>query len=141
MRVVIDTGVVVSAVLLPRSVPRRAFDAAASRGQLLISEAVVLELDEVLRRAKFNKYVAESLRLEFLASLVQVAEVVEIASQITACRDPNDDKFLSLAVSGQATHIMSGDSDLLVVHPFRGIAIVSLQDFLAIGDVASSSES
>jgi len=141
MRVVIDTGVVVSAVLLTRSVPRQAFDFAASKGQLLISEATILELDEVLRRPKFNKYVAESLRLEFLASLVQVAEVVEIANQVIACRDPNDDKFLSLAVSGQATHIMSGDSDLLVLHPFRNIAILSPQEFLAIGDVTSSSES
>jgi predicted nucleic acid-binding protein len=50
MRTVIDTGVAVSAVLLPRSVPRQAFDAAAARGTLLVSEETIAELDEVLRQ-------------------------------------------------------------------------------------------
>jgi hypothetical protein len=57
-------------VLFPRSVPRQAFDAAAARGKLLVSEATVAELDEVLRRPKFNKYLPEEKRLEFLAALV-----------------------------------------------------------------------
>jgi predicted nucleic acid-binding protein len=58
-RTVIDTSVAVSAVLLPRSVPQQAFDAAAARGKLLVSEATVAELNEVLRRPKFNRYVSE----------------------------------------------------------------------------------
>src|SRR5258708_1635837 len=99
-RIVIDTSVVVSAVLLPRSMPRQALDAAAARGKLLVSEATVAELDEVLRRPKFNTYVSEDKRLEFLAALVQEAVQVEIWEAITACRDARDDKFLELAVSG-----------------------------------------
>jgi putative PIN family toxin of toxin-antitoxin system len=130
-RTVIDTGVAVSAVLLPRSVPRQAFDVAAARGKLLVSEATVAELDEVLRRPKFNKYVPDEKRLEFLAALVQAAEAVEVTVQITACRDAKDNKFLELAVSGRASHILSGDADLLALHPFRGIAVVTPQAFLA----------
>ena len=130
IRTVIDTGVAVSAVLLPRSVPRRAFDVAAERGKLLVSEVVIAELDDVLRRPKFNKYVPEEKRLEFLAALVQKAEQVVISENVTACRDPKDDKFLELAVSGKASHILSGDGDLLALHPFRGTAIVSPQAFL-----------
>jgi uncharacterized protein len=65
MRVVIDTGVVVSALLLPRSVPRQAFDAAASHGNLLVSEATIAELDEVLRRPKFDRYIPESMAWSF----------------------------------------------------------------------------
>jgi hypothetical protein len=129
-RTVIDTGVAVSAVLLPRSVPRQAFDAAAG-GKLLVSEATIAELDEVLRRPKFDKYVPEEKRLEFLAALVRVAELVKVAEVVTACRDAKDDKFLELAVSGRASHIVSGDDDLLVLHPFRGIAVVTPQAFLA----------
>lgn len=49
---------------------------------------------------------------------------------ITACRDPKDDKFLELAVSGRATHIISGDTDLLTLNPFRGIAILPPRAFL-----------
>ena len=55
IRAVIDTGVAVSAVLLPRSVPRQAFDLAAGRGRLLVSPVTIAELDEVFRRPKFNK--------------------------------------------------------------------------------------
>lgn len=50
---------------------------------------------------------------------------------VRACRDPKDDKFLSLAVSGGADLILTGDKDLLDLHPFRGIAIVSPQQYLA----------
>lgn len=130
-RIVIDTGVAVSAVLLPRSVPRQAFDAAAARGKLLVSAATVAELDEVLRRPKFNRYVPEEKRLEFLAALVREAELVEVTEEITACRDAKDNKFLELAVSGKASHLISGDGDLLALHPFRGIAVVTPQAFLA----------
>ena len=101
-----------------------------ARGKLLVSEAVVAELDEVLRRTKFNKYVPEEKRLEFLAALVQTAELVEVTEVITACRDHKDNKFLELAVSGKASHILSGDGDLLALHPFRGIAVISPQTFL-----------
>ncbi len=130
IRVVIDTGVVISAVLLPRSVPRQAFDVAAARGKLLVSEATVAELNEVLRRPKFNQYVPEEKRLEFLAALVQAAEPVAVTHTITACRDAKDNKFLELAVSGKANQIISGDTDLLVLHPFRGISIVTPLAFL-----------
>jgi putative PIN family toxin of toxin-antitoxin system len=129
-RTVIDTGVAVSAVLLPTSVPRRAFDAALARGKLLVSEATVAELDEVLRRPKFDKYVSEEKRLEFLVALVQQAELVEITESVTACRDAKDNKFLELAVCGQATCILTGDQDLLVLNPFRNIPILTPAQFL-----------
>jgi predicted nucleic acid-binding protein len=59
LRTVIDTNVVVSAALLPRSTPRRAFDLAAKSGRLLLSESTLAELDEVLRHPKFDKDVSE----------------------------------------------------------------------------------
>jgi len=129
LRCVIDTGVVVSALLLPRSLPRQAFDAAA-RGRLLVSEATIGELDDVLRRPKFNAYLSEKRRLAFLAALLREAEMVDVVDVVTACRDPKDNKFLELALSGQATHIITGDFDLLVLHPFRGIAVVNPRAFL-----------
>jgi putative PIN family toxin of toxin-antitoxin system len=125
MRTVIDTGVAVSAVLRPHSVPRQAFDAALARGNVLVSEATVAELDEVLRRPKVNKYVSLEEREDFLAALVQVAEQVDVKEIVYDCRDPKDNKFLELAVDGKASHIITGDEDLLVLHPYRGIAIVT----------------
>ena len=129
LRTVIDTGVVVSAVVLPRSVPRQAFDVAVSRGRVLVSGATVAELDEVLRRPKFNKYILQEKRLEFLAALLAEAEQVEVQEVITDCRDANDNKFLELAVSGNTSHLVSSDGDLLDLHPFRGISVITPRAF------------
>lgn len=130
LRVVFDTSVIVSAVLLPRSIPRRAFDQAQDEGKVLISEGTVDELNTVLRRDRFERYVTAVQRLEFLAELVEKAEWVHVTEVVFECRDPKDNKFLELAVSGRATHLISGDKDLLVLHPFRGIQIVTPQVFL-----------
>jgi len=59
-----------------------------------------------------------------------VAILVEIQAPIRACRDPKDDKFLELAVDGRADAIVTGDGDLLDLHPFRGIAILMPADYL-----------
>ena len=130
LRVVFDTSVVVSAVLLPRSVPRQAFDRAQEHGKVLISVATVDELNEVLRRQRFDKYVREDQRLEFLAALIREAELVKVTEVVAECRDPKDNKFLELAISGKGTCIISGDNDLLVLHPFRSIPVVTPQTFL-----------
>lgn len=130
MRAVFDTNVMVSAVLLPRSIPRQAFDRAQGQGTILTSMATIDELNAVLRRPRFDKYVREAQRLEFLALLIQEAELVEVTEIVTECRDPKDNKFLALAVSGKATCLVSGDKDLLALHPFRGIPILPPQTFL-----------
>ena len=131
VRGVLDTNVVVSAALLPRSTPRRAFDQVLEQGISLISLATLAELNEVLRRPRFDRYLREEECLEFLSALVRESELVEVTAAVSVCRDPNDDKFLELALSGAATHIISGDDDLLALHPFRGIAILSPYDFVA----------
>ena len=132
LRTVIDTGVVVSAVLLPRSVPRQAFDTAVTCGRVLVSVDTIAELDEVLRRPKFNRYVSQGRHLEFLASLGREAEAVEVIDVVTVCRDVKDNKFLALALSGRSSHIVTGDSDLLTLDPFRGISVVDPKSFLAV---------
>jgi len=55
---------------------------------------------------------------------------VLIAERIRACRDPTDDMFLELAVNGTADAIVSGDPDLLTLHPFRGIPILAPAAFV-----------
>lgn len=130
-RFVFDTNVVISALLLPHSLARQALDRALAVGEILVSPETVAELSRVLQRKSFAKYVTEEERIEFLRALVNESVLIEVENPIVACRDPKDDMFLSLAVSGRATCIVSGDEDLLVLHPFQGIAIVSPRDFLA----------
>ncbi|MGC4007156.1 MAG: putative toxin-antitoxin system toxin component, PIN family [Pirellulales bacterium] len=63
-------------------------------------------------------------------ALVRVAEIVEITQSIRECRDPRDDKYLELAVCGDAKYIVSGDLDLLTMSPYGNIAIVTPANFL-----------
>jgi putative PIN family toxin of toxin-antitoxin system len=133
LRVVIDTNVFVSALLSPGSMPRMAVDRAQRLGIVLLSYPTLAELFEVLHRKQFRRYIDEEDVRRFLAALTREAEWVNAAVQITACRDPKDDKFLSLAVSGKATHIVTGDADLLALHPFQGIHILSPGAFIETG--------
>ena len=131
MRFVLDTNVIVSAMLLAGSVPRQAFDKALNKGTILISAPVLLELAEVLGRKKFDKYLLEEERMHLLVALLKEADLVEITEEIIDCRDAKDNKFLELAVSGRAEFIVSGDNDLLILNPFRGIPILSPREFLS----------
>jgi putative PIN family toxin of toxin-antitoxin system len=130
-RYVLDTNMLVSALLFPDSAPGRALLEARSRGNILLSDEVVEEVADVLRRSKFDRYVLPEERDRFLATLVRQAEHAQITETIQVCRDPKDDKWLELAVGGSAAQIVTGDEDLLVLKSFRGIPIVTPAQFLA----------
>jgi uncharacterized protein len=131
LRLVLDSNVLVSAALFKRSIARQAFNKALSSGQIIMSQPAVEEIQDVFSRPRFDKYLSIGSRLAFLSDLLEVIEMIEITESIASCRDPKDDKFLELAVSGQADCILSSDKDLLVLQPFRGILIVTPADFLA----------
>jgi putative PIN family toxin of toxin-antitoxin system len=131
LRFVFDTNVIVSAALLAGSVPRQAFDKALDEGKILISVPVLLELAEVLSRKKLNRYLLEEERMRFLVALLKETELVEVVETISDCRDAKDNKFLELAISGKADCIVSGDSDLLILNPFREIPILTPREFLS----------
>ncbi|MDP6038747.1 MAG: putative toxin-antitoxin system toxin component, PIN family [Candidatus Latescibacteria bacterium] len=127
---VFDTNVIVSALIFEHSKPGRAFRRALQIGQVLFSLPVLEEVSEVVSREKFVQYVTAEEREEFLEALVARGKFVDPAEQIEVCRDPKDDKFLELAVEGNAHFIVSGDDDLLTLNPFRGIEILTVDDFL-----------
>lgn len=130
MRCVLDSNLLVSALLSPGSKPRLALDHVRRHGTILLSYETLAEISEVLHRDRFRRYIdEEDIRL-FLAALTRESEWIDVDVRITACRDPKDDKFLSLAVSGRATHIVTGDADLLALHPFQGITILTPAAFV-----------
>ena len=130
-RVVIDTNVFISGMLLVTSTPARAVERAIRDGQLLASTPTLRELVARFLSKKFDRYVARDRREALLQHLVPVVEVVEIVQQVSASRDRDDDKFLEVAVNGRGNTIISGDRDLLVLNPFRGIAIVTPAEYVA----------
>lgn len=97
---------------------------------MLLSAQTLAELTEVLRRKKFRRYVTADEVETFLTAFMKRAVMLEPEREIRACRDPKDDKFLTLAIAGYAACIVTGDEDLLVLHPFRGVAILSAAKFL-----------
>lgn len=129
MRGVIDNSVLVSAAIVGGT-PRRALDLLSEKGTILVSLDVLEELADTLDRTKFDRYSPHAQRRRFIRDLIEVSELVRIRGPIRACRDPNDDKFLELALSGDADYLITGDSDLLVLDPFRGVEIVTPRDFL-----------
>ena len=129
-RVVFDANVIVSALLFNDSVPGRAFTRALDHGTILVSDTLVEELGRVLARDRFDTYVSREARDQFLEALVRESELVEITESVLVCRDPQDNHILELAVSGNATFIVTGDADLLVLDSFRGVEIATPAEFL-----------
>ena len=127
---VFDTNTLVSAFVFERSTPDLALDKARGLGGLVASIETFAELGEVLLRPKLDKYLSLDKRNRILKDLKEFITFPKVTVRITACRDPKDNKFLELAVSAKAACIITGDKDLLVLHPFRAIPIVTPADFL-----------
>jgi uncharacterized protein len=127
---VFDTNVLVSALLSKNGKARQALSKARHLGKLLMSESTLLELLSVLKRPKFDKYISSLEKDIFLVTVIKATKIVEILSEIEVCRDEKDNQYLELAIDGQATCIVSGDSDLLILNPFREIPILTIQEFL-----------
>jgi len=129
-RVVIDTNALVSRLLIPKSVPGQAVRKAIDSADVLVSEATMNELAEVLSRRKFDQFISMDDRQQFIRLLARIVELVPMVYQVRVCRDPRDDRMLEVAVNGTAGLIITGDRDLLVLNPFQGIAIISPAEYL-----------
>lgn len=129
-RIVLDTNVLISGALSITSTPARALEKAISTGDLLASMATLRELTEKLLSPRFDAYVSREKREALLLRLAPLVEIVEVVQSIHGSRDPTDDKFLDVAVNGRADVIVTGDGDLLALHPFRSIAILSPAAYL-----------
>jgi hypothetical protein len=127
---VFDTNAFLSASLVAGSVNAIALERAFNIGKVVVSAATFAEFSEVLFRKKFDKYFTDDRRLQIIQKLERDIIVHNVNIVINACRDLKDNKFLELAVASEASCIITGDNDLLVLHPFNGIPIVSAANFL-----------
>jgi putative PIN family toxin of toxin-antitoxin system len=128
---VFDTNSLVSAALTPQSTNRKAFDKALLLGELVASNKTMEELIEVLFRGKFDKYFLNDNERWVIINKIEINTKVFVPLiTISDCRDPKDNKFLELAISANASCVISGDKDLLALHPFREIPILNAVDFI-----------
>lgn len=130
MRLVLDTNVVVSALLTPDRRHAEAVRWLFDLHDILYSAVMLAQLADVLSRPKLQRYIPLERTGEFLRFYRQFAQQVVVTQRVAACRDPSDDELLSVALSGGARTILTG-VDLRVLHPFRGIDIKTVPEFMA----------
>jgi putative PIN family toxin of toxin-antitoxin system len=97
---------------------------------ILLSIELIDEFLEVSKRPKFQKYFSSSVRDSILSYLLKNGDLIEVNSKPNDCRDPKDNFLLGLSIDGNATHLVTGDKDLLELNPYRSIEIHTLTDFL-----------
>ncbi|MBK0382174.1 putative toxin-antitoxin system toxin component, PIN family [Pedobacter sp. SD-b] len=127
---VIDTNSLISSALIKNNVNAKAFDQVLNLGKIAISSSTIEELEEVLYRKKFDKYLLDNERAVLIDKIKKNSKLFLPTERITVCRDPKDNKFLELAVAANAACLLTGDKDLLILHPFRNIPILNSSDFL-----------
>jgi putative PIN family toxin of toxin-antitoxin system len=134
VRVVLDTGVLVSGLIRPRGTIGDVLHALRDgRFSAIYSTPMMVEVIDVLGRPKIQvKYHIQPDDITALINLVRLrGELVIPKQKVTACRDPKDDKFLEAALAGEADVVVTGDDDLLVLHPFEGIDILRPAELVA----------
>jgi putative PIN family toxin of toxin-antitoxin system len=131
VRVIIDTNVIVSRLLISGSVSARAVDKAITEADVMTSDATVGELVDVLARKKLDRYVTIEERQEFVRRFLQITSMIPVISEIDDCKDPADNHFLALALDAEASCIVTGDKALLALSPWRDIVILSPSEFLS----------
>ena len=135
VRAVIDTNVVVSALIRPKGTAavlwRRLGEGAFTA---VFSPQLIDEIASVLCHPKIRaKYGTTSKDLEHIAALFALrGDLVSCQERIRLCRDPDDDFLLETAVSGKADYLVSGDDDLLSLKKILQTRIVKPAAFLAV---------
>jgi uncharacterized protein len=133
MIIIFDTNVLLNASFSPKSMAARAFQKGLLLGDVVYSPQTLAELTEVLNRPKFDKFASVAERNRFLKDFIEAAiPVIAPRFHTPICRDPKDEMFLELAVAANADYIVSGDKDLLVLHPFKSTLIIEAPHFLGI---------
>lgn len=129
-RIVIDTGVLISAAIRPQSVPALALEKAWLLFDVCASQSTLAELRRVVLADKFDAYRPRSSREQFVEAFAQRIKRFEVTIRVTDCRDPKDNQFLELAETADVEMIISSDADLTVLNPWRGIPILPPSAFL-----------
>ena len=133
MRAVVDTNILVRAIIKPLDTVGPVLSQLRdNRFTILYAQSLLTELVDVLNRPRIrDKYGLTEDDIKTVIALILLrGEAIKPQRQITICRDAKDDKFLEVAVAGNANAIVSGDEDLLVFNPFDGISIITPRVFL-----------
>ncbi|OAB56611.1 PIN domain-containing protein [Phormidium willei BDU 130791] len=130
--IVIDTNVLISAVLSPEGTARKVLNRVYKSFKIAQSDETYQELVTRTYKHKFDKYISDEEREDFLKVVKHYSQFVKVESQVEICRDVDDNKFLELAIDSQAMFLITGDRDLLSLkyQVESQILIVTPREFL-----------
>lgn len=134
-RIVFDTSTLIGAAIRIGTPPEEALTWAFVHDEVWTSEQTLAELEKVLERAKFDRYLDRKSRRAFFSMMRRRAHIASVPGNDLSwaqppCRDPSDNKFLALAWAAQADVLVTSDKDLLVLHPWWGILIMTPAEFV-----------
>jgi uncharacterized protein len=132
--IVIDTNIFISAALSPNGTANQSVTKAIQEFTIVHSDKIYQEIADRLYKPKFDKYLSNERRTQFLNLIHSKSQFIKTISQIVVCRDLDDNKFLELAIDSNAKFLVTGDKDLLILKSqseYQHI-IVSARDFLDI---------
>ena len=132
-RVVIDTNVFISFALSSTTTPALAVEHTIKNNFVVLqSPETMSELVTKLLLPKFEKYITLEQRRQLLIRVFERSLLIRPTHQTEICRDRDDNKFLNLAASGEASYLITGDDDLLILKHYEKTAIVTPKEFLKI---------
>ena len=128
-KVVIDTNLWVS-FLLSKNFKKLDSLIFGKQIKLLFSHELIEEIVEVTQRKKFRKYFPLDEVETLLEKIRNQAIFITPTTVITLCRDEHDNFLLALAVDGLATHLITGDKDLLILEKIGDTKILTITEYL-----------
>jgi uncharacterized protein len=130
-RIVFDTNALISALILQKSISNDAVQIAIERFDIIVSRDTWLEFETRIQKASLSPYFNSTSERDALVGVLnRIVEHIAVQSEVTDCRDADDNKFLSLALDGKASLLISGDKDIKTLHPWRGTSILSPGEFV-----------
>ncbi|TVQ02412.1 MAG: putative toxin-antitoxin system toxin component, PIN family [Balneolaceae bacterium] len=133
MRLILDTNLWISFLISSKyeKLDELLFN---QKCKLIFSQELLEEFVTVAKRPKLRKYISRDELEDLLETIDEVAEFVNVTSEISESRDPKDNFLLSLAVDGKADYLLTGDKDLLVLKEFGNTEIKTISEFFDIID-------
>ncbi len=127
-RVVVDTNVLLSAALAPHGIPAELVDWLLAEKRLVFSQTTFAELESRIWKPKFDRYFPIERRKRLLREFNAAAQWVDVPPAIAIqnfSHDVSDDAFIHVAISANINRLISGDDDLLCLHPLGSLQILS----------------
>lgn len=129
MKVVIDSNLFISS-LFGKITSKLVQDIVIQKFNLVTSQKQINEICGVLRRPKFQNKISEKQVNEIEQIIIKHGTLVDTPGIIFDCRDPKDNFILEMALNGKADFIITGDSDLLELNPYKEIKIIKFSEFI-----------